>query len=46
MKKYVQIEGKEYLNVATMNFMDLVGDERIEVSFLNFLINDTFEIRN
>lgn len=28
--KYVSIEGKEYLNFATSNFLGLVGDERIE----------------
>ncbi|KHN79256.1 Serine palmitoyltransferase 1 [Toxocara canis] len=30
MTKYVKIDGKEYLNMATSNFLGLVGDERIE----------------
>lgn len=31
MGKYVQIEGKDYLNVGTTNFQGFVGDKRIEV---------------
>uniref|UniRef100_A0A914XUA0 Serine palmitoyltransferase 1 n=1 Tax=Panagrolaimus superbus TaxID=310955 RepID=A0A914XUA0_9BILA len=30
MGKYVQIEGKEYLNAGTTNFLGFVGDSRIE----------------
>uniref|UniRef100_A0AC35TXP3 Aminotran_1_2 domain-containing protein n=1 Tax=Rhabditophanes sp. KR3021 TaxID=114890 RepID=A0AC35TXP3_9BILA len=30
MGKYVQIEGKEYLNMATYNFLSFVGDKEIE----------------
>ncbi|KAE9553558.1 hypothetical protein FO519_003251 [Halicephalobus sp. NKZ332] len=30
MGKYIQIEGKEYLNVGTTNFQGFVGDKRIE----------------
>lgn len=34
MGKYVTVEGKEYLNLATSNFLGLVGDTRIEVEFM------------
>lgn len=30
LTKYVKIEGKTYLNAATLNFLGLVGDDRIE----------------
>ncbi|VDL78234.1 unnamed protein product [Nippostrongylus brasiliensis] len=30
MAKYVSIEGKEYLNMATSNFLGFVGEKRIE----------------
>ncbi|CAJ0604780.1 unnamed protein product [Cylicocyclus nassatus] len=30
MTKYVKIEGKEYLNMATSNFLGFVGEKRIE----------------
>lgn len=30
LTKYVKIDGKEYLNAATLNFLGFVGDERIE----------------
>ena len=32
MTKYVKIEGKEYLNLATSNFLGFIGEKRIEVS--------------
>ena len=38
MGKYVQIEGKEYLNAGTTNFLGFVGDSRIEVSDLYIYI--------
>ena len=36
MGKYVSIEGKQYLNAGTTNFLGFVGDSRIEVSFYYF----------
>uniref|UniRef100_A0A0N4ZI78 Serine palmitoyltransferase 1 n=1 Tax=Parastrongyloides trichosuri TaxID=131310 RepID=A0A0N4ZI78_PARTI len=30
MGKYIKVEGKEYLNLATNNFLGLVGNKRIE----------------
>lgn len=39
MTKYVQIEGKQYLNVATLNFLGLVGDLRIEVNKATINLN-------
>ncbi|EPB67796.1 hypothetical protein ANCCEY_13110 [Ancylostoma ceylanicum] len=30
MTKYVVIDGKEYLNMATSNFLGFVGEKRIE----------------
>ncbi|KAK5965349.1 hypothetical protein GCK32_005957, partial [Trichostrongylus colubriformis] len=34
MCKYVRIDGKEYLNMATSNFLGFVGEKRIEVCSL------------
>lgn len=31
MGKVVSIEGRDYLNLATSNFLGFVGDSRIEV---------------
>ncbi|MFH4978491.1 hypothetical protein AB6A40_005200 [Gnathostoma spinigerum] len=33
MTKHVSIEGKDYLNLATSNFLGFVGVDRIEVFF-------------
>ena len=30
MTKYVSIEGKEYLNMASSNFLGFIGEKRIE----------------
>ncbi|KAK6047305.1 hypothetical protein COOONC_15189 [Cooperia oncophora] len=42
MSKYVRIDGKEYLNMATSNFLGFVGEKRIEVCFSVFFFSICF----
>ena len=41
--KNVTIDGKDYLNMAAMNFLNMIGDQDIEVFVLFFSVNLSFK---